>query len=209
MMSVVSILEGFTDEPPLKENDDLFDLESKKNEWKKILYDAPINDLTTEDKNFDLEIHDQIFFPTYVRLTFTDRPYLFFTYVVRILLLYFTYPVDSPFLISESEDTIFDPDISTFHFSNRSGTFISFNVYPNILNESPIEICSSTHFYPNITMIWAYLSLCEEARLFLSRVMCFVIYVKDCLDFEDSRARGFVHRPLELLSLAYGNSISY
>ncbi|GJS11218.1 hypothetical protein Tco_0368014 [Tanacetum coccineum] len=29
MISVVSILEGFTNEPPLKENDDLFDLESK------------------------------------------------------------------------------------------------------------------------------------------------------------------------------------
>nr|GFB13473.1 hypothetical protein [Tanacetum cinerariifolium] len=37
MMSVDSILEGFTDEPPLKENDDLFDLESKENKWKKIL----------------------------------------------------------------------------------------------------------------------------------------------------------------------------
>ncbi|GJS25250.1 retrovirus-related pol polyprotein from transposon TNT 1-94 [Tanacetum coccineum] len=49
-MSVVSILEGFTDEPPLEENDDLFDLESKANEWKKILYDAPIDDLMTEDK---------------------------------------------------------------------------------------------------------------------------------------------------------------
>ncbi|GJW25779.1 hypothetical protein Tco_0039590 [Tanacetum coccineum] len=50
MISVVSILEGFTDEPPLEENDDLFDLESKENEWKKILYDAPIDDLMTEDK---------------------------------------------------------------------------------------------------------------------------------------------------------------
>nr|GEW10714.1 hypothetical protein [Tanacetum cinerariifolium] len=30
-MSVASILEGFTDEPPLEENDDLFDLESKEN----------------------------------------------------------------------------------------------------------------------------------------------------------------------------------
>nr|GEZ20150.1 hypothetical protein [Tanacetum cinerariifolium] len=39
-MSVAFILEGFTDEPPLKENDDLFDLESKNDEWKKILYDA-------------------------------------------------------------------------------------------------------------------------------------------------------------------------
>nr|GEX30653.1 hypothetical protein [Tanacetum cinerariifolium] len=43
-MSVVSILKGFTDEPPLKENDDLFDLKSNKNEWKEILY-APIDDL--------------------------------------------------------------------------------------------------------------------------------------------------------------------
>ncbi|GJR93727.1 hypothetical protein Tco_0265901 [Tanacetum coccineum] len=31
-MNVVSILEGFTDEPPLEENDDLFDLESKAND---------------------------------------------------------------------------------------------------------------------------------------------------------------------------------
>nr|GEY62704.1 hypothetical protein [Tanacetum cinerariifolium] len=30
IMSIVSILEGFTDEPPLEENDDLFDLESKR-----------------------------------------------------------------------------------------------------------------------------------------------------------------------------------
>ncbi|GKC12932.1 hypothetical protein Tco_1009714 [Tanacetum coccineum] len=47
-MSVVSILEGFTDEPPLEENNDLFDLESKANDWKKILYDAPIDNLMTE-----------------------------------------------------------------------------------------------------------------------------------------------------------------
>ncbi|GKE17747.1 hypothetical protein Tco_1425324 [Tanacetum coccineum] len=44
-ISIVSILKGFTDEPPLEENDDLFDLESKTNDWKKILYDAPIDDL--------------------------------------------------------------------------------------------------------------------------------------------------------------------
>ncbi|GKB91894.1 hypothetical protein Tco_0964166 [Tanacetum coccineum] len=42
-ISVISILEGFTDEPPLEENDDLFDLESKMNDWKKILYNAPID----------------------------------------------------------------------------------------------------------------------------------------------------------------------
>ncbi|GJW75337.1 hypothetical protein Tco_0134707 [Tanacetum coccineum] len=52
-ISVVSILEGFTDETPLEENDDLFDLKSKTNEWKQILYDAPIDDLMTKDKIFD------------------------------------------------------------------------------------------------------------------------------------------------------------
>nr|GFA11972.1 hypothetical protein [Tanacetum cinerariifolium] len=51
MMSVSSILEGFTDEPPLKENDDLFDLEPKNDDWKKILYDAPINNLMSKGKN--------------------------------------------------------------------------------------------------------------------------------------------------------------
>ncbi|GJR62794.1 putative ribonuclease H-like domain-containing protein [Tanacetum coccineum] len=64
-MSVVSILEGFTDEPPLEKNDDLFDLESKENEWKKILYDAPIDDLMTEDKVFNPGIHEKTFSPTY------------------------------------------------------------------------------------------------------------------------------------------------
>nr|GEY13875.1 hypothetical protein [Tanacetum cinerariifolium] len=158
-MTVVSILEGFTDEPPLKENDDLFDLESKENEWKKILYDASINDLMTEDKVFDPGIHEKIFSPTYVSLPFKDCHYLFFTYVIRIFLPYFTYPMDSPFLLTfGSENTIFYPSISAFHFlepvaSHRSGTFISFNVYPNILNESPMEICSFTRFNLNITMI--------------------------------------------------------
>ncbi|GKB18853.1 hypothetical protein Tco_0852776 [Tanacetum coccineum] len=65
-ISVASILEGFTDESPLEENDDLFDLESKANDWKKILYDAPIEDLMTEDKVFDPDIHKKKFSPTYV-----------------------------------------------------------------------------------------------------------------------------------------------
>nr|GEX97036.1 hypothetical protein [Tanacetum cinerariifolium] len=48
--------DGFTDEPPLEENDDFFDLDSKNDECKKILYDAPIDDLMSEDKIFDLGI---------------------------------------------------------------------------------------------------------------------------------------------------------
>ncbi|GKF55979.1 hypothetical protein Tco_0166319, partial [Tanacetum coccineum] len=116
-ISVASILEGFSDEPPLEENDDLFNLESKENEWKKILYDAPIDDLMTEDKVFDPEIPEKFFSPTYVSLPFEDRHYLSLRYVIQIFLHYFTYPVESPFLLSsESEDTIFDPGIFAFHF---------------------------------------------------------------------------------------------
>ncbi|GKD67908.1 hypothetical protein Tco_1321998 [Tanacetum coccineum] len=41
-----------------------------------------------------------------------------FTFVIWTFLPFFTYPKDSPlFLSTRSEDTIFDPGISTFHFS--------------------------------------------------------------------------------------------
>ncbi|GKE36032.1 hypothetical protein Tco_1455354, partial [Tanacetum coccineum] len=83
-ISVASILEGFTDELPLEENNDLFDLESKENEWKKISYDAPIDDLMTEDKVFDPGISKKYFSPIYVRLSFEDRHYLSLTYVILI-----------------------------------------------------------------------------------------------------------------------------
>ncbi|GKE12242.1 hypothetical protein Tco_1415793, partial [Tanacetum coccineum] len=43
MKSFSSILEAFINDPPFKENDDLFDLECKTNDWKIILYDAPID----------------------------------------------------------------------------------------------------------------------------------------------------------------------
>ncbi|GJV37535.1 hypothetical protein Tco_1410012 [Tanacetum coccineum] len=81
-ISVVSILEGFTDEPPLEENDDLFDLESKENQWKKLLYDALISDLKIMVKIFDPGILEKKISPIYVRLPFKDRHYLSFTYVI-------------------------------------------------------------------------------------------------------------------------------
>ncbi|GKB34000.1 hypothetical protein Tco_0873401 [Tanacetum coccineum] len=81
-ISVVSILEGFTNEPPLEENDDLFDLESKENDWKKILYDAPIDDLITRDKVFDPGIYEKSFSLTFVKLTFEDCHYLPITFVI-------------------------------------------------------------------------------------------------------------------------------
>ncbi|GJX07089.1 retrovirus-related pol polyprotein from transposon TNT 1-94 [Tanacetum coccineum] len=84
------------------------------------LKDEPDNDdLMTEDKVFDPRIHEKSFSPTFVKLTFEDRHYFPITFVIRIFLPYLTYSVDSPFLLSSgSEDTIFDPGISTFHFSS-------------------------------------------------------------------------------------------
>nr|GEV69345.1 hypothetical protein [Tanacetum cinerariifolium] len=75
-----------------------------------------------------------------------------FSNIVRIFPPFFTYLVTSSVLLSSgSEDTIFDPGISDYHFSSfmpgvshRSGTFMKFNVYPNHLNESPMEILSYT-----------------------------------------------------------------
>ncbi|GJZ32727.1 hypothetical protein Tco_0578163 [Tanacetum coccineum] len=74
----------------------------------------------------------------------------FFAYIIWIFLPFLTYPVSPPYLLSTgNEDTIFDPGISIYHsfmssISHRSRTFMKFNVYPNHLNESPMEILSST-----------------------------------------------------------------
>nr|GEZ01451.1 hypothetical protein [Tanacetum cinerariifolium] len=75
-----------------------------------------------------------------------------FAYVVWIFLHFLSYSVAPQYLLSfRNEDTIFDPDISNYHFSSfmpdlshQSGTFIKFNVYPKHLNESSMEILIST-----------------------------------------------------------------
>ncbi|GJZ20257.1 hypothetical protein Tco_0556847 [Tanacetum coccineum] len=73
-----------------------------------------------------------------------------FAYVVWIFLPFLTYPITPPYLLScRNEDIIFDPGIFVYQYfmpsvSPRSGTFMKFNVYPNNLNESSIEILSST-----------------------------------------------------------------
>nr|GEZ71907.1 hypothetical protein [Tanacetum cinerariifolium] len=131
------------------------------------LKDEPDNDdLKSMIKVFDLGIYEKIISLTYVKLPFEDRHYFSLTFVIRIFLPYLTYSMDSSLLFSSgSEDTIFDPNIFVFSFyslepmvSHQSGTFMCFNVYLNILNESPMEICSSTCFIPNIMMIWGELS---------------------------------------------------
>ncbi|GKD04045.1 hypothetical protein Tco_1179019 [Tanacetum coccineum] len=47
-----------------------------------------------------------------------------FTFVILTFLLFFTYPEDSPIILSlRSEDFVFDPGISTFHFSLKPVPF--------------------------------------------------------------------------------------
>ncbi|GKB31617.1 hypothetical protein Tco_0871018 [Tanacetum coccineum] len=98
----------------------------------------------------DFGIRENLSSTTNVNLPFEDAQSPLFAYVVWIFLPFLTYPVTPPYLLScGNEDTIFDPGISVYHsfmpsVSHRSGTFMKFNVYPNHLNKSPMEILSST-----------------------------------------------------------------
>ncbi|GKB55684.1 hypothetical protein Tco_0911870 [Tanacetum coccineum] len=100
----------------------------------------------------DPGIRENVSSTTNVNLPFEDDQSPLFAYVIWIFLPFLTYPVTPPYLLSsENEDTIFDPGISIYHsfmpsVSHRSGTFMKFNVHPNHLNESPMEILSSTCF---------------------------------------------------------------
>nr|GEX94391.1 reverse transcriptase domain-containing protein [Tanacetum cinerariifolium] len=74
-----------------------------------------------------------------------------FAYVVWIFISFLTYPVVTLHLFSfGNEDTIFDPGIAIYHFpsllpdvSHQCKTFMKFNVYLKLLNESLMNILSS------------------------------------------------------------------
>ncbi|GKD97995.1 hypothetical protein Tco_1381892 [Tanacetum coccineum] len=98
----------------------------------------------------DSGIRENLSSTTNVNLPFEDAQSPLLAYVVWIFLAFLTYPITPPYLLSRgNEDTIFDPGISVYHsfmpsVSHRIGTFMKFNLYPNHLNESPMEILSST-----------------------------------------------------------------
>nr|GFD06689.1 hypothetical protein [Tanacetum cinerariifolium] len=100
----------------------------------------------------DSGIHENVLFATNMNLPPEEDHSPLFAYVVWIFLSSLMYHVVPPYLLSTgNEDTIFDPGISNYHFpfvlpgiSHRSGTFLKFNVYLKLLNESPMEISSST-----------------------------------------------------------------
>ncbi|GJT69452.1 putative ribonuclease H-like domain-containing protein [Tanacetum coccineum] len=142
MISIVSILEGLTDEPPLEENDDLFDLESKKNEWKKILYDDLIDDLIF-DPGGDI---DEI-------------------------------------------DAFLDIDIST-------------NIKDGFYESEEDVLYLESLLSDDTTPSPLFEVFLDRDPRSLSDIDNLKNIVKNCPDYEDSRAHGFVHRSLDLQSLA-------
>nr|GEZ21565.1 hypothetical protein [Tanacetum cinerariifolium] len=98
------------------------------------------------NSNVDSGIRENVLSATNMNLSPEDDQSPLFAYVVWIFLPFLTYPVAPPYLISfGNEDIIFDPGISIYHsfkpdVSHRCGTFIKFNVYPSLLNESPMLI---------------------------------------------------------------------
>nr|GEZ64082.1 hypothetical protein [Tanacetum cinerariifolium] len=118
-------------------------LESLFNRDKSLPSGIDCNDSDSEGDNLFLErlLHDDPI-PLLDTLDFLDN--------VQVFLPFSTYPVTSSILLSSgSEDTIFD--LGIYHFSSlepgvshRSRTFMKYNIYPNHLNESPMEILSST-----------------------------------------------------------------
>nr|GFA08126.1 hypothetical protein [Tanacetum cinerariifolium] len=99
----------------------------------------------------DSGIRENLFSATNVNLPPEEDHSPLFAYVVWIFLSFLTYLVVPLNLHSfGNEDTIFDPGIANYHVSSllpdvshRCETFMKFNVYPKLLNESMMEILSS------------------------------------------------------------------
>ncbi|GJV14519.1 hypothetical protein Tco_1359842 [Tanacetum coccineum] len=125
-INVVSILKGFTDEPPLEENDDLFDLESKEN--------RNGGDIDEIDAFLDIDISTDI------------------------------------------EDGYHDSEGDILYLESLLSNDTILSLPPKVfLDHDPRS---------------------------LNDINDLKIMVKDCPDFEGSRARGFVHRSLDLQSFA-------
>nr|GEX59982.1 hypothetical protein [Tanacetum cinerariifolium] len=140
-----------------------FDIEEKNSGSTTIHADISLPDLECFNFNFkpdpgeltsivDSGICENVLSATNVNLTPEEDHSPLFAYVVWIFLSFLTYPVVPLNLLSfRNEDTIFDPGIANYHFpsllpdvSHRCETFMKFNVYPKLLNESPMEILFSS-----------------------------------------------------------------
>nr|GEY66238.1 hypothetical protein [Tanacetum cinerariifolium] len=138
-----------------------FDIEEKNSGSTTIHADISLSDLKSFNFDFkpdpgeltsivDSRICENILFATNMNFPPKEDHYPLFAYVVWIFISFLTYPVVPPHLFSfRNEDTIFDPGIANYHFpsllpyvSHQCETFMKFNVYPKLLNESLMEILS-------------------------------------------------------------------
>nr|GEV91148.1 reverse transcriptase domain-containing protein [Tanacetum cinerariifolium] len=140
-----------------------FDIKEKNSGSTTIHVDISLSDL--ESFNFDFKpdpgeltsivdsgICESILSATNVNFPPEGDHSPLFAYVVWIFLSFLTYHMVPLNLLSfRNEDTIFYPGIANYHFpsllpdvSHRCETFIKSNVYPKLLNESPMEILSSS-----------------------------------------------------------------
>ncbi|GKB73715.1 hypothetical protein Tco_0935127 [Tanacetum coccineum] len=114
-------------------------------EYERFTFD--IEPDTAVINNFDELNEDECFDPGGGEIVFSQNVEDddSFTFVIRTFLPFLTYPEDSSLpLSSGSEDIIFDPGISAFHFSSLKP----------VAFKCPMEVCSATCVVPNITMIW-------------------------------------------------------
>ncbi|GKC12640.1 hypothetical protein Tco_1009422, partial [Tanacetum coccineum] len=105
LMEEINLFLASNESIPLGIDSDYSDSEGDNLFLRRLLHDdpTPLSDIPS---------------PTPVTFPFKDHHDLDFTCVVRVFLPFFTYLVTSSFLLSSgSEDTIFDPGISIFHFS--------------------------------------------------------------------------------------------
>nr|GEV30393.1 reverse transcriptase domain-containing protein [Tanacetum cinerariifolium] len=172
--TVEPVLEKFTNEPALThlppsedDDDDLFDLRSDNDEWKKLLY--VVEDHIVESNDLLPQLLDN----------------------------------DSNLSKESSEHA----SLSSSSFENEDKVF---NPCILILGETQIlkdeskdkDLILEDHNFLSISsdkelLLFLELTVIETLLSFSSKNKD-----KDCLDFENSHARGFVYRLLELLSLA-------
>nr|GFB32084.1 hypothetical protein [Tanacetum cinerariifolium] len=141
-----------------------FDIEEKNSGSTTIHADISLSDLKCFKFDFkpdlceltsivDFGIHENDLSTKNVNLPPEEDHSPLFAYVVWIFLSFLTYPMVPPHLLSfGNEDTIFDPCIFNYHsssllldVSHRCETFMKFNIYPKLLNESLMEILSSSY----------------------------------------------------------------
>ncbi|GKE94623.1 hypothetical protein Tco_1579478, partial [Tanacetum coccineum] len=144
LKSVASILKGFINDLPFEENDDLFDLECKTNDWKGILYDAPIikaGCFDPGDDNDEVDDFLAIEVPTYIEGYYDSEGDV--TYLESLLsddTTHNLYPEvffdhEPQHIEKESDHVIFSPKSDPLHHDNSSS--LSPKIFHTIIESLP------------------------------------------------------------------------